>query len=126
MAWDACMGPTSSKAMGAMMVVKKPSQRPRKRQMTMTPSNPWHWGIIMQRMPNSMKDATWGDKSGHVTGVQDEWGWAAGSIMKMILNRSMTSLPPLDPAMPSGLCSHLGEAFMNNLLRSFRKDYLLD
>lgn len=58
MACEACIGPTSSNAMGAMMVMKKPSQRPRKRQTTMRPPKPLHRGIIMDIRPKSRKEMT--------------------------------------------------------------------
>lgn len=58
MACEACIGPTSSNAMGAMMVMKNPSHRPRKRQTTMRPQKSRHRGIIIDIRPRSRKERT--------------------------------------------------------------------
>jgi len=58
MACEACMGPTSSNAMGAMMVMKKPSHRPRKRQTTIRPPKSRHRGIIIDIKPRSRNERT--------------------------------------------------------------------
>lgn len=52
------MGPTSSNAMGAMMVMKKPSHRPRKRQTTIRPPKSRHRGIIIDIKPRSRNERT--------------------------------------------------------------------
>lgn len=58
MACEACMGPTNSNAIGAIMVRKQPSQRPRNAHTTTSPSKTKHCGIITDIRPRAMKDTT--------------------------------------------------------------------
>lgn len=63
MAWDTSLGPTSSKAMGAMMQMKQPSNSPISRHTAMRPPKMLHSGIIMDMRPMTKKDVTWrGDR----------------------------------------------------------------
>lgn len=63
MAWDTSLAPTSSKAMGAMMQMKQPSNSPISRHTAMRPPKMLHSGIIMDMRPMTKKDVTWrGDR----------------------------------------------------------------
>ena len=59
MAWDTSLDPTSSKAMGAMMQMKQPSNSPISRHTAISPPNTWHRGIIMDIKPMTTKEVTW-------------------------------------------------------------------
>ena len=65
MACEACMGPTNSNAMGAIMVRKQPSHSPKNTHTTTSPSNTEHWGISMDIRPRAMKDTTWNTQWRH-------------------------------------------------------------
>ena len=58
MAWDTSLDPTSSKAMGAMMQMKHPSNRPISRHTAISPPKMLHRGIIMDIRPITKKDDT--------------------------------------------------------------------
>lgn len=59
MACDTSLAPTSSKAMGAMMQMKQPSNRPISRQTAMSAPKTPHSGIIVDIRPITKKEATW-------------------------------------------------------------------
>lgn len=59
MAWDTSLDPTSSKAMGAMMQMKQPSNSPISRHTAISPPKTWHRGIIMDIKPMTTKEVTW-------------------------------------------------------------------
>lgn len=59
MAWDTSLAPTSSKAMGAMMLIKQPSNSPISRHTAIRPPNTLHSGIIMDMRPITKKEVTW-------------------------------------------------------------------
>lgn len=61
MACDTSLAPTSSKAMGAMMQMKQPSNSPISRHTAMRPPKMLHSGIIMDMRPMTKKDVTWTD-----------------------------------------------------------------
>ena len=63
MAWDTSLAPTSSKAMGAMMQMKQPSNSPISRHTAISPPKMWHRGIIMDIRPMTRKEVTW-DEAG--------------------------------------------------------------
>lgn len=62
MAWDTSSGPTSSKAIGAMMQMKQPSKSPISRHTAISPPKILHRGIIMDMRPMTKKEVTWKDK----------------------------------------------------------------
>ena len=62
MAWETLSEPTSSKAMGAMIQMKQPSNSPISRQTAISPPNTLHRGIIMDMRPMTRNDDTWRDK----------------------------------------------------------------
>lgn len=64
MAWDTSLDPTSSKAMGAMMQMKQPSNIPISRQTAISPPKMLHRGIIMDMRPITQKEATWDGERG--------------------------------------------------------------
>lgn len=58
MAWDTSLAPTSSKAIGAMMLMKQPSNSPISRHTAISPPKTSHSGIIMDMRPIMKKDTT--------------------------------------------------------------------
>lgn len=61
MAWDTSAAPTSSKAMGAMMQMKQPSNSPMSRHTAISPPKTWHSGIIMDISPITRNETTYGE-----------------------------------------------------------------
>lgn len=59
MAWDTSLAPTSSKAIGAMMQMKQPSNNPISRHTAISPPKMLHRGIIMDMRPMTKKEVTW-------------------------------------------------------------------
>lgn len=64
MAWDTSCAPTSSKAMGAMMQMKQPSNRPMSRHTAISPPKMLHSGIIMDIRPITRNDTTYSETGG--------------------------------------------------------------
>lgn len=58
MAWETSWAPTSSKAIGAIMQMKHPSNRPMKRQTAMRAPKTLHRGIIIDISPIKKNEAT--------------------------------------------------------------------
>lgn len=58
MAWDASLAPTSSKAIGAIMLMKQPSNSPINRHTAISPPKMLHSGIIMDIRPMTKNDVT--------------------------------------------------------------------
>lgn len=58
MAWDTSSAPTNSKAIGAMMLMKQPSNSPISRHTAISPPKTLHSGIIMDMSPITKNDAT--------------------------------------------------------------------
>lgn len=58
MAWDTSLAPTNSKAIGAIMLMKQPSNSPISRQTAIRPPKTLHSGIIMDMKPITKKDVT--------------------------------------------------------------------
>lgn len=67
MAWDTSLAPTSSKAIGAMMQMKQPSNSPISRHTAINPPKMLHSGIIIDMKPMTKKDITWEDKTQELT-----------------------------------------------------------
>lgn len=58
MAWETSSAPTSSKAIGAIMQMKHPSNRPMKRHTAMRPPKTWQSGIIIDIRPIKKNEVT--------------------------------------------------------------------